>query len=181
MDRRDALKRLGAVGVTATAASLIVSSPAFADGGSNNSRPTVPGPPDAADFSFGSVSAGLDASTCPTPPPSSARIDYSVYQTGGSGLLGGPIQAPGLYSIGSPGGDPSGRNAGPFSLSGGAGATITIRFDLRYVCREPGGAAPAWRCRSWTRTYTYTQVVFFFVWVGAAWTEVAPTSCGTPA
>jgi hypothetical protein len=145
-------------GAAVAGASMITSTQVFADGGSITSRPGVPGTPTPS-ISGTSVSYAIPPATCTysSPGPASARVDYRVYQTGGGATLS-PQDA--SYVIGNPAGNPLAVGSGTRTVSGlafGFGS-VTIRIDVRWVCREPGGAAPgtpAWSCRSWTQTINY--------------------------
>ena len=89
MDRRDALKKLSMGGAAVVGASVVISSPAFAAGGSNDSRPgvaaltvTLSKNPTSNDKAEGSVS--IPARPCPFGTIQPARIDYGISASGTS-------------------------------------------------------------------------------------------------
>jgi hypothetical protein len=186
MDRRDALKKLGMGGATVVGASMVISSPALADGGSVTSRPTVPTPtfnfpttnlPNVGTYTFPAANC-----TYSSPGPATARIDYSIRATGGTVT---PSQAAGTYEIGLTGGNPSGVTTQDLSVDitgGGGGGTVTVTIDVRYVCREPGGTSPgvpAWRCSSWTHAFSRSGSTLTPA-ANLVPATITDTNCGTP-
>lgn len=162
MDRRAALKKLGAGGAVAIGATAIVSSPAFAFTG-----PTPPAAPGLAPTLSGGVIFGNRILTV-TLSPGTATCPASAVPAGATVIASSftaspPTPGNGLASV-SP---LTGSTVGPgslvvtftrdtisfFGLTFGAAATATFEYRVRYRCTyaRPGQADT---CRSWTIQYT---------------------------
>ena len=142
MDRRDALKKMAATGVIVSGASAIVSSTAFADGGTPNSLPNTGG---GGTISFtgtphknrGRVTVGLSFSlgtvptgSCPdptVPPTREYRYDGSISSSGWLQSLPGS------------------------SVNLGTVSTATVTVTVRWIC---GGD---WKCESYVATVSTRQ------------------------
>jgi hypothetical protein len=164
MDRRDALKKLGMGGATVVGASMVVSSQAFADGGSISSRPTVP----AAGVTYvrtsnsaGRFDLSFGAFSCLFGSLPTARIEYGVTRTAGTATLAETA----AYVVSSAG-------SASATVDWSTGLSVTFRIDLRYVCRDAGGAA-AWSCRSDSWSFTSNGG-------GNISTQAGPTSATVP-
>ncbi len=163
MDRREALARLAASGVVIGAGSSLLTSPAFADGGSVACRPTTP--TTAVTWTVDAVNTTrirmrvnpgtFAAVTCPCPTPATSIVEYrytldaaatplDIFNTAGSAPISGTwfttndstpvVRAPSV--------------ALPPSTS------FTIRWTIRWKCN--GKVGRAWRCRSWIASVTYS-------------------------
>ena len=166
MDRRDALKKLGAGGAVVVGATAIASSPAFAFTG-----PTPPALPGLAPVRSGPVFLGNRTLTVTMSPgtatcPASA-VPAGATVVGSSFTATAPNGSNGLASV-SPLTDAttgSGslvvtftRNTGFFfGIEYGLNATATFEYRVRYRCSyaRPGQADT---CRSWTIVYTAAAV-----------------------
>jgi hypothetical protein len=157
MDRRDALKKLGMGGAAAIGASMMISSPALAAGGSNNSQPGVgtltvalSKNPTNNDKAVGSVS--IPARPCPFGSTNPARIDYGISGSGTSLLefVGG------VTTYTSPTPPVSNPFVAPISLtwSQQTGRSVTVRVNVRWVCLEANDTDFAWSCQTWDYPFT---------------------------
>ena len=144
VNRREALMKIGAGGVMVVAGPAIISSIAFADGGSPNSLPSIAGPSATYTKAGGVLAITTVASTCPFGSPASAKIQFGTsINTDPGGLT-----YVGLTS--------RWATAPVTNVSWGTttNTTVVVRLDLRYVCqsRPRAGATKAWRCASYLIT-----------------------------
>jgi hypothetical protein len=155
MDRREALKKLAIGGATVAGASVVISSPAFASGGSNGSQPGVAAPivtltknPTSNDKAAGTVT--ISSRACPVGNVDPARLDYGITEFASSSLLSfaGAV-TPYTTASGS-------SVADPISLewSQQTNRSITIEVSARWVCREADNTNLAWSCGVWRYTFT---------------------------
>lgn len=196
MDRREALKRLSGVGVVVAGASLVQTSPAFADSGTVNCRPTnIP----ATSNTLTPSTTGLGGSaikvtssvssftlaTCPscggTPTSSvqyrwttSAPAGYSIFASasGGSPLSGfTPAMVNPVYV----------RPTGGGPIPEWTPLTFTVRLTARWVCTT--GSRRAWRCRAWVGTFSYVSFGGDgFVWgISTTSADGNSSACDSPA
>ncbi len=169
MDRREALKKLAAGGAVAAGATAVMTSTAYADGGTSGCRPTgLPAPAvtltpaitglgkNAVQITSSISSVGLaTCSSCKAGVTPTQVVQYrwtvdgnslvSIFgvSTGGTAISGGfqsSLTNPVFL-----------RNT---SGTGNLGsATYTVRLTARWVCTN--GPKKAWACRHWTVTFTF--------------------------
>jgi hypothetical protein len=177
VNRRDALKRLALAGAVATTGPLLVSSPAFADGGTTGSRPV--GVPSAPTVTVSQILAGwlyqlnlsVTGATCPFGTPGSANVQrfYTVVSNpAGLSLFPGPTT---VYA--------NGTSISPAMAkwpSIPTGTPLTVRFHVRWVCDNRTGGA-AWICRSWEIPLQFDGTTFV---VGTITSVSPPAVCDTP-
>jgi hypothetical protein len=161
MDRREALKKLGAGGAVAVSAATIVSSPAFAFTAPTppaNPFPLTPTLTPIVPLNFG---INRDLTVTFGPNPADARCPGSALPSGSATIVSGAFTAS-ISGFGSPtvsaaSGTPGAANATVTFRRGtfgevGFGATATIVYAVRYRCSyaRPGSADA---CRTWTITF----------------------------
>jgi hypothetical protein len=154
MDRRSALKKIAAGGAAAAGASLIVSTPVIADGGSNSARPAVPTPTFSATgtVATSTITWTFPPSTCPTGNPASGAVrQYRLARQGGGSTTGTVLS--GLGDVWGPTSGSETRTV-TWNPTGPATQTIRIRTRVRYTCRDFNGSSPAWRCATFVRVFT---------------------------
>lgn len=168
MDRRDALKKLGMGGTTLVGASIVISSPAFADGGSATCRPS----PAIANTLTPSVLGGSKERVRVT----SSATTFTAATCGCGGWtrtvqrrwqLAGPTTTIGLYTattggtalssgFSSPGTTVSVESPVYVRDSGGghlAAGAYTVNLTVRHVCRQ--GAQVAWSCQRYRLAFSF--------------------------
>jgi hypothetical protein len=181
MDRREALKKLAVGGATAAGLTAVMTSTAFANGGTINSIP--PGSPlqsATATRLGGTVTCtlGISPPTCPFGTPTTARVDSAFALTPIGAATASPAENTWVAS----------RNPLAVTVTGlpgdGDNLSIVIRFDFRSVCdSRPNGATAAWRCQSFDVTIATggggaSSNVIILVTTAVA---SAPGSCDSPA
>ncbi len=165
MDRRSALARLAIAGTAFGAASSIATSTAFADGGSIRCRPTIPAtgsvtwaitavPANRVEMSV--APGSFAAVPCPCRTPTTSLVEYRYTLDSASAALG--IYSSGGALIGNTW--LATNNPAPVvQLTAGgplpSPMTYTIRWTVRWKCN--GAFGPAWRCRSWIATVSFTS------------------------
>lgn len=162
MDRRQALRRLAAGGAVVGTTSTVMSTVAFADGGTVACRPAAPAatPTFALSSNASSVRiqvSGLGTTTCPgcaggsvvpvvqnlwTLDAASAPL---IVRNGSGTTITNVWQSPADNDV-------RVRRADLGALTNPT--SFTIRVTYRWVCRGVTGAA--WACRSWTQSIVYT-------------------------
>ncbi len=173
MERREALRRLAAVSAGASTGAMIVSSPAFADGGSGECRSTpsisnsltpatLAGTGSGANkdvVRISSSTTSFPAAACGCGWTSSVQRRWTV--TAGSGT------ATGIYSAVSGGTLLSGgfnATAGSVNVpspvyvrhvsGGNLTGSYTVDLTIRHVCRSAG--AVAWSCQRYRTAFSYS-------------------------
>lgn len=177
MNRRDALKRLALAGAVATTGPLLMSSPAFADGGTTGSRPV--GVPSAPTVTVNQFLAGrfyrlnlsVTGATCPFGTPATARVER-FYTVVANPLPLGLSPGPGTtYGLG------SGIGFFVYDFAGiPTGTQLTVQFHARWVCDNRTGGA-AWTCRSWEIPLQFDGATFQ---IGTITSVTPPPSCDSP-
>ena len=137
MDRRDALKKMAATGVIVSGASAIVSSTAFADGGTVNSRP-------------GDTGGSIQWSASNTGDKKSKLITPTGV-TGQGSCPNGQVRKEYAWSVEgwrtSITGTQFSQTLRPATVTGQTpNFSATVRLTIRWTCA--GSSGPAWVCRS---------------------------------
>lgn len=168
MDRRAALRRLAGASTVASSGALIVSTPAFADGGSNNCRsapslsntltPALPASgKDNVRISSSRTSFAAATCGCGWAPSVQRRWSVSsalgtataIYSAaaGGTVVSGGFTAAAGSVTVASP---VYVRHTAGTNLNG----AYTVDLTVRHVCRS--GGAVAWSCQRYRTVFSYS-------------------------
>jgi hypothetical protein len=184
VDRREALKKMAAGGVTVIGASAVMSNMAFADFGSANCTPQG-----TQTLVFGNVTESAS---------STKQINFTLSVSGGGTCTFGPALGPRLdteYVITGVSGNTvssttvaqsawvEGRTSITTTItmqsSMKANDTITIRFDTRAVCKASGTTGACWKCVSQQAIYTFAGAAGAKAF-GTPSGAVAPGSCDSP-
>ncbi|MGB8861539.1 MAG: hypothetical protein WCC60_19950 [Ilumatobacteraceae bacterium] len=167
MDRRAALAHLAAGAALGATVGSVITTSAFADGGSVPCRPVAP---------TGSVVWSIDLSaanrvrmlvtpgsfaavTCPCPTPATSTVEYRYSFDAQSGGLVVRSTAGGvnLDAWRNPNDStPVVRDAVNTNLP--TTCSFTLRWTVRWTCTGRNGK-PTWRCRSWIASVTYSAGV----------------------
>jgi hypothetical protein len=179
VNRRDALKRLALAGAVATTGPLLVSSPAFADGGTTGSRPVgVPSAPTvgvttAVAGSFYLLNLAVTGATCPFGSPTTARVQR-FYTVASNPLPVTLSPAAGTTYVT---GFAPGLTVFAYNFAGiPTGTLVTLQLHVRWVCDNRTGGA-AWICRSWEIPLQFDGTTFV---VGTITSVTPPAVCDTP-
>ena len=141
MDRRKALKKLGAGAATAATASVVISSPAFAF-----TAPTVTGAPTTFTLTKSSertaliAASGFPAGSCPQSSTNTNDI---------------PSQGTPSYSWTARGTTGTGSTVSVVGSPWGNGETVTVVVTVAYTCQYTPPNSTT-RSYSWSRTFTST-------------------------
>ena len=187
MDRRDALKKMAAGGATIVGASMVLSSVAFADGGTKNSRPTG-----TAGGTSPTLTAALTTSkstrtintlavdatpagACPFGSPTTPRKEFAWSIV--AGTTSGTITGTAFGALASA----TATDVGGPTGSGWSG-TFTVRLTIRWVCdQRPTGVTAAWVCQSFAALVTTsTAGGNGSVSIGPTTQDGTPVNCDSP-
>jgi hypothetical protein len=146
------MKMIAVGGATVVGASAVISTPAFADGGSNSARVSVPSPVRGTTSNVTATGFDLEITfpnaNCPV-GGGAAKREFDVVRVDSS-TVGAEVTGPGV------GGRVTTSGTESFSFVWGTDPNPVVRIGirLRYTCPDFQTGLVAWACNRWAMTAT---------------------------